>query len=116
MPFCQFAKSQSVRDISIGLRSVTSNSNHIGVQKAPSKSSVSYQNKHRDYSLFKDYYFCLLEILGQQARFKQVKFRIKSRIFLLDSTRMSLCLSLFDWAKYKTAKRGKRDCGRQFLQ
>lgn len=104
MLFCQFAKSQSVRDISNGLRSATGNLNHMGVQKAPSKSSVSYQNKHRDHTLFKEYYFCLLESLGQQAGFKQVKFRIKSKIFLLDSTTISLCLSLFDWAKYKTAK------------
>lgn len=104
MLFCQFAKSQSVRDISNGLRSATGNLNHMGVQKAPSKSSVSYQNKHRNYNLFKEYYFALLESLGQQAGFKQVKFRIKSKIFLLDSTTISLCLSLFDWAKYKTAK------------
>ena len=32
------------------------------------------------------------------------KFRIKSKIFLLDSTTIRLCLSLFDWAKYKTTK------------
>lgn len=104
MLFCQFAKSQSVRDISNGLRSATGNLNHLGIQKAPSKSSVSYQNKHRDHTIFKSYYFSLLESLGQQAGFKQVKFRIKSKIFLLDSTTISLCLSLFDWAKYKTAK------------
>ncbi len=104
MLFCQFAKSQSVRDISNGLRSATGNLNHLGVQKAPSKSSVSYQNKHRDWTLFRDYYYQLLNHLGQQAGFKQVKFRIKSKIFLLDSTTISLCLSLFDWAKYKTAK------------
>ncbi len=104
MLFCQFAKSQSVRDISNGLRSATGNLNHLGIQKAPSKSSVSYQNKHRDFNIFKSYYFILLESLGKQAGFKQVKFRIKSKIFLLDSTTISLCLSLFDWAKYKTAK------------
>lgn len=104
MLFCQFAKSQSVRDISNGLRSATGNLNHLGILKAPSKSTVSYQNKNRGYQLFKDYYFCLLESLGRQAGFKQVKFRVKSKIFLLDSTTISLCLSLFDWAKYKTAK------------
>lgn len=104
MLFCQFAKSQSVRDISNGLRSATGNLNHLGVDKAPSKSTISYQNKHRSYALFKDYYFELLQSLGQQAGFKQVKFKIKSKIFLLDSTTISLCLSLFDWAKYKTAK------------
>jgi len=104
MLFCQFAKSQSVRDISNGLRSATGNLNHLGILKAPSKSSISYQNKNRDWNLFKSYYYQLLSSLGQQAGFKQVKFKIKSKIFLLDSTTISLCLSLFDWAKYKTAK------------
>lgn len=104
MLFCQFAKSQSVRDISNGLRSATGNLNHLGVQKAPSKSSISYQNKNRDYTLFKDYYYKLLGSLGQQAGFKQVKFKIKSKIFLLDSTTITLSLGLFDWAKYKTTK------------
>jgi hypothetical protein len=104
MLFCQFAKSQSVRDISNGLRSATGNLNHIGVQRAPSKSSISYQNKHRNWELFREYYYQLLGSLGQQAGFKRVKFKIKSKIFLLDSTTISLCLSLFDWAKYKTTK------------
>lgn len=104
MLFCQFAKSQSVRDISNGLRSATGNLNHLGVNKAPSKSSVSYQNKHRDWTLFKEYYYQLQSNLSQQAGFKQIKFRIKSKIFLLDSSTISLCLNLFDWAKYKTTK------------
>lgn len=104
MLFCQFAKSQSVRDISNGLRSATGNLNHLGIQKAPSKSTVSYQNKNRDWTLFRDYYYQLCTQLGQQAGFKQKKFRIKSKIFLLDSSTISLCLSLFDWAKYKTQK------------
>lgn len=104
MLFCQFAKSQSVRDISNGLRSATGNLNHMGIQRAPSKSSISYQNKHRNWELFRAYYYQLLGSLGQQAGFKRVKFKIKSKIFLLDSTTISLCLSLFDWAKYKTTK------------
>lgn len=104
MLFCQFAKSQSVRDISNGLRSATGNLNHLGMLKAPSKSTVSYQNKKRSWELFRDYYYVLLESLGQQAHFKRTKFRIKSKIFLLDATTISLCLSLFDWARYKTKK------------
>lgn len=104
MLFCQFAKSQSVRDISNGLRSATGNLNHMGIDRAPSKSTISYQNKRRDWELFREYYYSLLGSLGQQAHLKRVKFKIRSKIFLLDSTTVSLCLSLFDWAKYKTAK------------
>ena len=104
MLFCQFAKSQSVRDISNGLRSATGNLNHLGMLTAPSKSTISYQNKHRSWELFRDYYYLLLDSLGQQAGMKRTKFKIKSKIFLLDATTISLCLSLFDWAKYKTHK------------
>lgn len=104
MLFCQFANSQSNRDISHGMRSATGNLNHMGVTRAPSKSTISYQNKRRDWRLFRDYYYQLLGSLGQHPKFKQVKFKIKSKILLLDSTTVSLCLSLFDWAKYKTSK------------
>jgi hypothetical protein len=40
MIFCQFAKSQFLRDISYGLKSATGNLNHLGVSKAPSKSTI----------------------------------------------------------------------------
>ena len=104
MLFCHFAKSQSLRDISNGLKSATGNLNHLGNVHPPSKSNLGYQNKNNSWELFQEYYYKLLDHLGQQAGFKQVKFRIKSKIFLLDSSTVSLCLSLFDWAKYKTKK------------
>lgn len=100
MLFCQFAKSQSIRDISNGLRSATGNLNHLGIGMSPSKSTLSYQNKHRNWELFRDYYYVLLESLGQQVGHKRTKFKMKSKIFLLDSSTISLCLSLFDWARY----------------
>jgi len=104
MLFCQFSKSNSLRDISNGLRSDTGNLNHLGMKSAPSKSGLSYQNCHRDYHLFQAFYYQLLSHLMQQGRFKQNTFKIKSKIYLLDSSTISLCLSLFDWAKYKTTK------------
>lgn len=104
MLFCHFAKSTSVRDISNGLRSATGNLNHLGVTRAPSKSSVSYQNKRRDSDLFRDLYYSLLQNLGQQAALKRVKLKIKVPVYLLDSTVVSLCLSVFDWATFRTKK------------
>jgi len=104
MLFCHFAKSTSVRDISNGLRSATGNLNHLGVSRAPSKSSVSYQNKRRDSDLFRDLYYSLLQNLGQQAALKRVKLKIKVPVYLLDSTVVSLCLSVFDWATFRAKK------------
>jgi hypothetical protein len=104
MLFPQFAKVHSLRDISNGLRSITGNLNHLGIKKAPSKSTISYQNEKRHSELFRDLYYALLQKLTKQAQFKQQKFKIKNKIHLLDSTTISLCLSLYDWAKYKTTK------------
>lgn len=104
MIFCHIAKSTSVRDISNGLRSATGNLNHLGILKAPSKSTISYQNKNRSHLLFQDYYFELLNQLGQHKGAKQTKLKIKTPIYLLDSTTIPLCLSLFDWAKFRTTK------------
>jgi hypothetical protein len=74
------------------------------VSRAPSKSSVSYQNKRRDSDLFRDLYYSLLQNLGQQAALKRVKLKIKVPVYLLDSTVVSLCLSVFDWATFRTKK------------
>jgi hypothetical protein len=89
MLFCQFAYSQSVRDINNGFRSEIGNLNHLGMQIAPSKSTLSYQNKNRSWELFRYYYFVLLESLGPQAQMKRTKFRIKSKILLLDATKIA---------------------------
>ena len=100
MLFCQFANSQSVRDISNGLRSATGNLNHLGVLKSPSKSTLSYQNKNRSWELFRDYYYALLKSLGQQSYTKRVNFKIKSKIFLLDAIIISLYDYLITCIKY----------------
>jgi hypothetical protein len=105
MLFCHFAKANSLREISNGLKSATGNLNHLGiVEKSPSKSSLSYINKQRDSILFEEYYYVLLHNFQHKANFKQVKLKIKQKIFLLDSTLISLCLSLYDWAYYTKVK------------
>ena len=105
MLFCQFARANSLREISNGLRSTTGNLNHLGITLAPSKSSLSYTNKHRDWHIFQEYYYELLDQLSKDAKFKRIKFRkIQKKIFMLDATVISLCLSLFDWAKYRQKK------------
>jgi hypothetical protein len=104
MLFCQFSKLNSLRDVTNGLKSASGNLNHLGLQVSPSKSSLSYQNQHREWQLFQDYYFKLLQKLSCIAQFRQTRFRIKSKILLLDSTTISLCLNLFDWAKYRKKK------------
>ncbi len=51
MLFSQLSGVSSLRDITNSLRSATSNLNHMNVQRAPRKSAISYQNKHRNYKV-----------------------------------------------------------------
>lgn len=105
MLFSQFGQANSVRDISNGLRSITGNLNHLGCTKAPSKSSVSYVNKHRSFEIFRDFYYSLLDHLSNQASFqRKALHRLKRKVYLLDATVMSLSLSLYDWAKFRSRK------------
>lgn len=105
MIFCHIGQCNSVRDISNVLRSATGNLAHLGIKNAPSKSSVSYQNKHRDWEVFQKLFYALLDTLGPRFRVGHYpKIRLKRKIFALDSTLISLCLELFDWAHYRKAK------------
>lgn len=105
MVFCHLAKANSLREISNGLRSATGNLNHLGVQTGPSKSSLSYINAHRDWKVFRDYYFALLAHFQKEVSFRRIKFtREVKKIFILDATVISLCLSVFDWAHYRQKK------------
>ena len=109
MLFCHLGKADSVRDISNGLLSITGNIVHLGVKRAPSKSSLSYINSHRTADLFRDFYFTLLEHFQSQHNFDRKALKnLKRKIYLLDATVLPLCLSMFDWAKFRKAKGGAK--------
>ena len=105
MLFMQLSGATSVRDISNGLRSATGNLSHLGVRLAPSKSSISYINKHRTFEIFRDMYFNLLDQLEPSLkRRKKYARQLKRKIFIMDATVIPLSLSLFDWAKFRKKK------------
>ena len=105
MLFMQLADARSLRDISNGLRSATGNLSHLGVKKAPCKSSLSYINKNRSSKVFEELYYALLEKLepSLQVRRKYVRM-LKRKVFIMDASIIPLSLSLFDWAKFRTTK------------
>ncbi|WP_080939724.1 IS4 family transposase, partial [Porphyromonas gulae] len=104
MMFSQFSNCDSVRDISNGLNSANGNLNHLGIARAPSKSTIAYRNAHRNSKVFRDIYYATFQHFGQQSLWQGSKFRFKAPIKLLDSSMVSLTLSLYDWAHYTTTK------------
>jgi len=81
---------------------------HLGISRAPSKSTLSYANEHRPAALYQElFYTALSRFRAQQGLgVRKRTFRFKNKLLSLDSTTISLCLSLFPWAKFRRAKGG----------
>ena len=108
MLFCHLGRADSLREICHGLACCVGKLVHLGIGRAPKRSSLSYANAHRPADLFEDLFWHLAdrlrsrEGLGRRKR----KFRFKNKLMSLDSTTISLCLSLFPWARFRRAKGG----------
>lgn len=104
MLFCQIGKANSLREICGGLASSAGKLNHLGMAEAPSKSTLAHANKNRPWELFEGVFYQLLEKCEQLTAKTKRKFKFKNPLFSIDGSIIDLCLSMYDWAKYRTAK------------
>jgi hypothetical protein len=108
MLFCQLGRADSLREICNGLGCCLGRLVHVGIARAPCRSTLSYANEHRPAALFEDLFFTALARFREQQGLgtRKHKFRFKNKLLSLDSTTISLCLTLFPWAKFRRAKGG----------
>jgi hypothetical protein len=104
MLFCQIAQAKSLREISGGLKSCLGKLRHLGVKRAPNKSTLSYANAHRPWQFFQALFYETLQWCQLAAPGKIKKFRFKNKLLSLDSSTISLCLALFPWAQFRRTK------------
>ncbi len=108
MLFCHMAHADSLREICGGLACCLGKLRHLGIVKAPNKSTLSYANQKRPAALFEELFWTMLQRFrtnGGLGR-RKGKFRFKNKLLSLDSTTISLCLNLFPWAQFRRAKGG----------
>jgi hypothetical protein len=103
MIFCQLAQAKSLREICGGLACTVGKLRHLGALLAPKKSTLSYANNQRPSTFFRDVFDETLSVCRAAAPCKQ-QFRFKNKLLSLDATTISLCLSLFPWAKFRRTK------------
>jgi hypothetical protein len=102
MMFCQFGRAHSLREIEGGLKSCEGKLAHLGIE-APAKSSLSYANAHRPWELYQKVFYGVLNTVSSSVKAPR-KLRFKNKLVSLDSTTIDLCLSVFDWAKFRRTK------------
>lgn len=106
MLYVHMASKQSLRDILDSLESKSHLWYHIGL-KSLSRNNLSHALKNRPYQIFEKTFYTLLSRLHhEKGQTYDKRFRFKMPVRSLDSTTISLCLSLFDWAKFRKKKGG----------
>jgi len=110
LTFGQLNKCQSLSDISTGIGINTKLIEDLKLQQSPARSTMSDGNKNRDWRVFESLYNRLLSHYKSVLKLHHNTHIIKEikgkTIKLIDSSTISLCLAMFDWAEFRTAKGG----------
>ena len=110
LTFGQLGKCQSLNDISAGIGVSEIFIKDLGLRQSPARSTMSDGNKNRDWRIFESLYYRLLShyksVLKQHHNAHIIEEISGKTIKLIDSSTISLCLAMFDWAEFRTAKGG----------
>jgi hypothetical protein len=108
--FGQLCKCSTLEDISVGIGVSETFIKDLGLQQSPAKSTMSDGNKKRNWQVFEQLYNeLLLYYANSMSRYadRTIIEEVKEKTILIrDSSTISLCLGIFDWAKFRTAKGG----------
>ena len=104
MAFSQLTWRESLRDIEVCLTSNQSKLFHMGLSGVPARATLSDALNQRDWRI----YHALAMRLIVRARDLYSKdstgLELDATVYALDSTTIDLCLSLFDWAPFRSTK------------
>ena len=100
--FGQLSNRESLRDLIVAINAHQKKSYHLGFGKHVTKSNLAKANQNRDYHIFEDFAYFLVN----EARCKRAVdiFKLGGNIYAFDSTTIDLCLDVFWWAKFRKYK------------
>jgi len=103
MAFAQLTWRESLRDIEVCLSSNQAKLFHMGLKAPPARSTLSDALNQRDWRI----YHALAQRLIVRARAlyaQEAVLDLDASVYALDATTIDLCLSLFDWAPFRSTK------------
>jgi transposase len=104
MAFAQLTYRESLRDTVTCLRSQNSKLYRMGIRSNVSKSTLSDANEVRDWRIYADFAQHLIGVARRLYKKEQLVVDVEQTVYALDSTTIDLCLSVFPWAHFRTAK------------
>ncbi len=104
MAFSQLTWRESLRDIEICLTANHQKLFHMGIKNIPARSTLADALNNRDWCIFHELAMRLIARARDLYAKDKLDLEINATIYALDSTTIDLCLSLFDWAPFRTTK------------
>lgn len=106
MLYAHITNKRSLRDICTGLQSVANRWYHLGLESL-SRNNLSNSLAKRSHEVFeKTFYQLLSKIQSEMFGRKDKRFTFENDIKAIDSTSISLCMSLYTWASFRSTKAG----------
>jgi len=104
MAFSQLTWRESLRDIEVCLAANHAKLFHMGLNAAPARSTLSDALNLRDWRIY--HALAMRLIVRARELYAKVPMDIEldATVYALDSTTIDLCLSLFDWAPFRSTK------------
>ena len=104
MMFGQLCNREGLRDLVVALEAHQGKLYHLGMGKSVTRSNLSKANENRDYHIFEEFAFHMIEIARKKRTTKI--FDLDGHVYAFDSTTIDLCLEVFWWAKFRKHKGG----------
>ena len=102
--FGQLSNRKSLRDLALVITAHHKKNFHLGFGKSVTLSNLSKANTNRDFRIFEEFAYYMIG----QARAKRIQdvFELGGNVYAFDSTTIDLCLSVYEWARFRRAKGG----------
>src|SRR5258705_5723275 len=104
MAIAQLTFRESLRDIEVCLRAQSSKLYHLGIRSAVARNTLANANAVRDWCIYADFAQSLIGIARLLYAQESFGVDLQETVYALDSTTIDLCLSVFPWAVFRTAK------------
>ncbi len=105
MAFAQLTARESLRDIEVNLRAQAARLYHMGFRcKTISRNTLSNANMVRPWQMYADFAQHLIGIARPLYANEPLAVDLDATVYAFDATTIDLCLSVYPWAPFRSAK------------
>jgi len=105
MAFAQLTARESLRDIEVNLRAQSARLYHMGFRcKTIARNTLSNANAVRPWQMYADFAQHLIGIARPLYAEEPLAVDLDATVFAFDATTIDLCLSVYPWAPFRSAK------------